>query len=322
MSELSPKALKAIATVEKLMRLAGKNPNEAEAAAASAKAMDLLAKYNLDMSIVEQNSGDKGKREDAKMAGGLYHYQRDLWQALAELNFCMYWNQYRYDKDKSEKRRRPSYTFQHRLVGRTVNVTATRTMAQYLEQTIERLTRERMGGDGKQFFTRYAISYREGIAARVEEKIYERRRHLLAEERAKEKAAEKAARAAGREGVSTSTALTLASLRQSEEDANNDFLYGEGWSAKQRAEALARAEASRIAEEEYTRWAKANPEEAAKEAEELRKRQRAYRPSYGRASYRDTKQRDDGAYYSGYDAGANVSIDPQADGRKNGGLLK
>jgi hypothetical protein len=32
-----------ISKVEKLMRLAGRNPNEAEAAAASAKAMELLA---------------------------------------------------------------------------------------------------------------------------------------------------------------------------------------------------------------------------------------------------------------------------------------
>lgn len=40
--------------VRKLLNLATKNPNEAEATAAAAKAQELLVAYNLDMATVEQ----------------------------------------------------------------------------------------------------------------------------------------------------------------------------------------------------------------------------------------------------------------------------
>lgn len=87
-ADLTDEQRKAIEQVEKLLRLAGKNQNENESAAAAAKAQELLLKHNLDMSIVEQNSGaSSGKREDIKFAGGLYHYQRELWGAVAKLNF-------------------------------------------------------------------------------------------------------------------------------------------------------------------------------------------------------------------------------------------
>lgn len=316
-ADLSPEARRAIEQVEKLLRLAGKNQNENEAAAATAKAQELLVKYNLDMSIVEQNSGaSSGKREDTKFEGGLYHYQRDVWEAVAELNFCMYWNQYQYDDERTKHRRRASFRFQHRVVGRTVNVVATRGMADYLLGAIERMTRERFP-EPSQFFTRRANSFREGLAETVIGKIYDRRRHLLAEDKKKERDAKRAAEKMEREGVSTATGLTL---RKSEEDANIDFLYGEGTSAKwaqQQADAAAEAERE---EAEYTAWAKAHPEEAAKKEEERRKERR--RGGFGRASYRDSKARDYGAYYEGQDKGKGISIDQQAEQRKTAGLLK
>lgn len=266
--DLSPEARKAIEQAEKLFRLAGKNPNQNEAAAATAKAMELLARYNLDMSIMEQSSGaTAGRREDTKFKGGLYHYQRDLWEAVAKLNFCMYWNQYVRDEEKTARRRekdkwaRSAMTFQHRVVGRTVNVTATRVMAEYILGTIERLARERYP-DPAQFFVRAAISYREGMAEAVIDKIYERRKQFLREEQRKEHAAKKRAAEAATKGISTATTLTLASLEKSEHDANIDFIYGEGTSAQwAAAEAAAAAQAAREAAE-YTKWAKAHPEEA------------------------------------------------------------
>lgn len=322
-ADLSPEARRAIEQVEKLLRLAGKNQNENEAAAATAKAQELLAKYNLDMSIVEQNSGaSSGKREDTKFEGGLYHYQRDVWEAVAELNFCMYWNQYKWNKDKPKSRRYPmggGYVFQHRVVGRTVNVVATRGMADYLLGAIERLTRERFP-EPSQFFTRRANSFREGLAETVIGKIYERRQHLLKEDLKKERDAKRAAEKLQREGVSTATGLTLSTLRKSEEDANTDFLYGEGTSAKWAAEEAKRAAAKEKRDREYTAWAKAHPEEAAAKEAERRKERR--RGGWGRASYRDSKERDYGAYYEGQDKGKAISIDPQTEQRKAAGLLK
>lgn len=319
-ADLSPEARRAIEQAEKLFRLAGKNENEHEAAAATAKGMELLARFNLDMSILEQSSGaTAGKREDTKFEGGLYHYQRDVWGAVAELNFCMYWNQYSYDREKSLKRGRRSFKFQHRVVGRTVNVVATRGMADYLLGAIERLTRERFP-EPSQFFTRRANSFREGLAETVIGKIYDRRRHLLKEDQKKERDAKRAAEKLERTGVSTATGLTLSTLRKSEQDANTDFLYGEGTSAKWAAEEAAHAAAAEKREREYTAWAKANPEEAAKKEEERRKERR--RGGFGRASYRDNKERDYGAYYEGQDKGKAISIDPQAEQRKTAGLLK
>lgn len=328
MTDLSQEAQDAVDKVQKLLRLAAKNPNEHEAAAATAKAQELLTAYNLDMATVEQASGGKSKRADEKMSGGLYKYQRDLWQAVAGLNFCLYWNQYAFDPDKTGRSRSPydgsivkrkgGYRFEHRVVGRQVNVVATRHMAEYLEQTIERLTRERLHGDGTQFFTRWAINFREGMAAKIIEKVNARRRKTLSAERRARAAAQAAATAAGRDGASTATALTLSTYIDSETDANLDFIHGEGYSARKAANRAAQAKARAEADAEYTKWAAANPEEAARDEA---KRHKERRRSSWNAGMKEDK-RDHGAYYSGYDAGAGVSIDPQMDGGRKGGLLK
>lgn len=340
--ELSPEAQDAVRKIEKLLKLAAKNPNQNEAAAATVKAQALLAQYNLDMTIVEANSGaSSGKREDAKLKGGLYHYQRDLWRAVADLNFCMYFHIYAFDKNKSRVMKRKidkrwsdqaqgyrpvyertrvqgGYTFEHRIVGRVVNTTLTKTMVQYLEQTIERLTRERLNGDGSQFFTRWAISFREGIAAEIVEKIYDRRKHALAE--AKRKAHDDATRAAATmsKEASTATGLTLVDVAKAEEAANFDFVHGEGAWAQKLARHAKQAEDQRIREERYTKWAKANPEEARKLEEAELKRRR----SYGPRDYKDKKddKRDWGAYKAGGEVGRKVGIDPQTETKVAGRL--
>lgn len=333
MTDLSPEAQTAIRQVEKLLRMAAKHPTEAEGMAAAHKAQELLLKYNLDMATVERGS-DSGKREDAKMKGGLYHYQRDLWGAVAKLNFCLYWNQYVWDKTKVGKRRsrytgrvekvEGGYNFVHRVVGRVVNTTATRVMAEYLEQTIERLTRERLDNNGSQFFTRWAISYREGIAERVIEKIYDRRKDQLKKEQREQREAEKRAQEATAAPFSSATTLTISSYSKSEQEANYDMLYGEGWSARQAADRAERARAAAEAEALYTAWAKAHPEEVAVEAERIRKEARKSRWRGGTRDYKDRKadNRDYGAYKAGHEAGANVSIDQQAGQRKSAGALR
>jgi hypothetical protein len=340
-----------ISKVEKLMRLAGKNPNEAEAAAASAKAMELLAAYNLDISVVDGSEEGGGRRAEEKMVGGFYEFERDLWTRVADLNFCIYWNQHTRawarkhlarvavymaahpehehrssiydDKGLMEKRLRR----EHRLVGRVVNIAATKAMVGYILQTIERLTAERLRerlweGDtlASQMRSRWAVSYREGMAARIAEKLWDRRQVMLQEEEQAQEEARRRAAQAAMAGASTETAITLSSLKESERDANMDFLYGEGWSAKQAAARAARAKAAAEAEAVYTAWAAANPEEAAaEEAKRLKEaRKRSARSYRGRAE----KERDWGAYRAGYERAETVGIDPQAEGRKAAGSLK
>lgn len=325
MAELSNEQQTAIRRIQALFQLAAKNPNEHESLAAAAKAQAMLEQYNLDMATVDANSGDN-RREDAKMRGGLYHFQRELWEAVAQLNFCLYWNQYVWDQDKTGRRRYRSggtykykggYRFVHRVVGRKVNVVATQVMAQYLEQTIERLTRERLRGDGTQFFTRWAISYREGMADRIILKVYDRRQQVMSAER--RKAREAAAKATA--GASTSTALTLADVAKSEYDANVDFIYGEGTSARWAADRAEAAAERQRREQEYSEWAKANPELAKKAEEEERKAAR--RRGAGPKSYADRRRDkiDWGAYKSGEEQGQDVSIDQQADRTRTAGVL-
>lgn len=329
MTELSPEAKKAIETVEKLLRLAAKNPNEQEASSAANKAMELLARHNLDMSAVERNSGDTGKREDDRQRGGLYQWQRDLWKAVAGLNFCMHWTMYTWDKTKIGRRRdrwsgktvkrEGGWRFEHRIVGRKVNVVATRVMSQYLEQAIERLTRERYP-DPTQFFIREAVAFREGIADRVIERVFDRRKAMYHEEERKAREAAKRAAEAGGDGVSTATAITLSSMRKSEHDANIDFLYGEGTSAQWETDRIEAAKEREAAEAEYTRWAKANPDEAKKEEERRHKENRRYW-SRGRQETGRERRQSSGSYHEGRVKGDKLSIDQQTSQRASAGAL-
>ena len=344
-----------IAKVEKLMRLAGKNSNENEAAAAAAKAMELLAAYNLDMGAVERAGGDGGRRAEEKLLGGFYEYERDLWARVAQINFCWYWTQktrvWRTKKAEAEyaalvaanegkeswrardvARHGKVFKSQHRLVGRVHNIAATKAMMEYLLGAIERLTRERLEGRcdplaarsikqqmNTQLWSRWAVSYREGIAYNLAEKLWDRREQQLKEELDARREAERRAAEAGMKGASTETGVTLFSLRKTEDDGNADFLYGAGWSARQ---AAARAEQARLraeADAAYTAWAAAHPEEAAKkereqEKEVAKRSARSYRPA-------QEKARDWSAFRAGHAAGDAIGLDPQAAARKTAGLL-
>lgn len=328
MSEITEEQQEIVSKVEKLLRLAAKNPNQAEAAAATAKAQELLAAYNLDMAAVERNSGDTGKRAQEDLEGGKYEWERDLWRAVAQLNFCIYWNESRtvptplskvkhYVKGKGFV---PAIVVhQHRIVGRTVNIAATKAMASYLQDVIERLTKERCIPAKINLRTRFAMSFREGLTFGIQEKIWDRRQHLMSEE--KRKAHEAAAKAAheATAGASTSTAITLASFSQTEHDENVDFIYGAGTAAKWAADRAEKARARKTAEEEYTRWAAANPKEAAKLERERKKEQE-------RQAKRDARENrfkgDEGAWLAGHAKSKDVSLDLQAEGQKAKGLLR
>lgn len=132
MNELTREQQDIIPKIEKLLNLAAKAGTPEEAASATAKAQELLAKYNLDSAVLETNSGDKGKREQSKVDGGTYSYQRGLWRAVAALNFCFYWSQKYRTPDKvrqnvyvhgkyAGKKYVQVMRRRHAIVGRTVN---------------------------------------------------------------------------------------------------------------------------------------------------------------------------------------------------------
>lgn len=314
---IDPDMQKVVDKVQKLLNLAARGGTEAEATAAAAQAQKLLTMYNLDMATVERSSGEKsGKREEAKVAGGMYLYQRSLWRNVAELNFCLYFTTRNRAERKNGKR---FWQHQHRVVGRTVNTAMTQSMAHYLDQTVERLCRERY--NSAQFFSREAVAYREGMVDRVIEKLQARRQEMVDEETRKKEAAEKADRAAGR--VPTSHALSIVVLEDAETDANMDFLNGEGWSAKKAQRRAERAAEMAEADRQHTEWAKAHPEEAAAQAKKDMEERRRYwndgRRNRERYSKTGAERRAGSAsYYQGYDAGEKIGIDPQARDKNTG----
>lgn len=292
--------------IKKLLRLAGNNPNEHEAAAAMAKAQQEMEKWNLDAGSVERDGGGPGKRQDELVEGGFYLYQQELWEEIAKLNFCMYWSQkvlrergpdgYRRDAQGRISRTKR----QHRLLGSKLNVATTVAMAKYFEGAIERITKEEFPG---RKLDNYVMSFRQGMAYRLREKLRERRFDNLAKEQA---AAEEALK---RKGVSTATALTLSTLKEQEDAANYDHEYGEGAWAKRKVRMAEAAEEARIRREAHTKWAQENPEAARKEEEKRKKeRERLIRS----ASNERFGNVNDGAFWRGADKAKAIGIDPQA----------
>lgn len=314
--------------IEKLLRL-GKSPNPAEAALAMEKAQQIALLNNLSMAQVQAAGGEDGRRQDAKQRGGHYRYQQDLWRAVAELNFCLcmvtaVWVQWPKPRGRGvavADKRTHGWQKQLRLVGKQVNVAATKVMCEYLLQAVDRMCTEQLHGRGEgwaQFYSRWAVSFREGVVGRIVERLEaQREAAVLSEERKQERAAAAAAMA----GVSTATALTITDVKQQEADLNKDFMRGlqPGTTARRRADDAAR-EAKR--EAEYTAWAAANPEEArrkeAEAAEETRKYWARYRGGGGGERERG---KDWSAYKAGYGAGDKLSLHRQAGERPVAGRI-
>ena len=316
---------KIVERVRKLLALAKNNPNEQEAASAAAKAQELLEAYNLEMSDTHETK--VAQRADKKRDGGLYKWQRNIWNGVARLNFCHY---------ISIRGLSAGSVYEHRVIGSHANVLTTELMAQYLQDTVERLAQNwAYQNHYKSVFVKESIAYREGMADRICDKLWERRSKVLEEERTRirEEAAQRAAR---NEADPGSTHLTLVEIISTEADFNNDYLNGWklGTTARNKHESEIRWKAYQAEQERkqkaYEEWAKANPEEAAKleakalreaaewEARNAKKKGRAVRP---RKMTAEEKRRNLPSYEDGWRKGVEVGIDRQVD-KTNKELLK
>lgn len=303
--------------IQKIFRLAEKNPNENEAASALAKGQELLERYNLTYEAVSSANVGSGAREKTAVEGGYWDYERDLWRAVAQLNFCLWWFRRvrNVDRIKNDKGHRSKWLCYHSIVGRKVNVAATKAMASYLLQAANQLTYDQVRGWNDTYkFDNYANSYRRGVIERLCRKLRERRKASVAAE--EERLANQRRSA---DGASTSRAVSLMVYIDKETDANLDFVYGEGYSAREAAAKAEAAAEARRRQEAYTKWAAAHPEEAAERAALAAKALR--HRSGGRSSGRANRRIDVGAYWSGYDAADNLSIDQQVDRSTSAGRL-
>lgn len=306
---------KAIAKVQKLMALAAGNANEHEAALATERAQAILADLNLSMDDLSAADAQKGGRSEERLVGGFYQHERDMWKAIAELNFCFYWTVKVHYDEETAKRERRKYAHHHRLIGRTVNILASKIMADYLLQTVERLTREycELERPWETYHPRSstAVSFRKGAAERLIEMINHRRWEILQAERRK---AEEQARTAAHPGAAPSAnALVVTGLLKSEHEANYDFMHGEGAYAKVLARRARWEEEDRKLEEAHQ--LRLQTDEAYRKEHEKRMRDEARkaRNRKGRA-YREPRFKGDhAAFGAGYDRASSVSLDKQVD---------
>lgn len=304
--------------------------NEAEATAAMSRAQELLAKYNLDMAMIQDSPEQQvtnnatGKREKVKVKrSAMYKWQQHLWKALAEANFCWHWvvdtTEFRWGKDRRVKR--------HVILGSEANVVIVQMMGDYISETIERLVLENYSK--AESLSSSANAWREGCAARLIERIQER--------------AEEMKRKGFTSEGSSCTALAVQDLHEKEYAANYDAQYGAGAYARMKKQ-QADYEAGRAArekrwaderkrrqEEEARRLAGETPEqrerrekaEAKAQAKEAaasaryweRQQHKAYRESVRRA------RRDMVAYAKGSSAAENINLDSQvSSGKPKAGL--
>jgi hypothetical protein len=201
---------------------------EQEALTAMAKAQELLAKYNVDISVVgqrpEPGSPVDAKREQAKSARtAQYDWQEKLMKAICEANFCWHWITEVWETErvmrggKVKKFDRPHKMRRHVVLGSEVNRTVVEMMYGYLIDTIEGLlpypNAERLSND--------AHIWRRGCVDRLCERI-------------KEKAKRMGEIDPTQNTESQTTALAIRSVRDSEYMANYDARYGAGAYARRK----------------------------------------------------------------------------------------
>lgn len=309
---------KIIDKVEKMLRLANNAGTEEEATTAMNMAQEYLAAYNLSLADVDITRGQGARPEAARVKEktqkvALYKWQRHLWKAIAEANFCYYRisTEYHYNK----KNQYVPKTFHHYLIGSEANVITVRLMGEYLEQALSRICPYKPGRDSSRSWN----SWKEGCAARLGERLAQKKAEMLAENRRK---ADEAAKA------NTSTAIALADVFQREDDLNYREMCGEeayqarlcyrnhteGQWVEGCAKCKVRKEFAERAPVIYEEAKPAKPETDAqrrkREEKEARDWQR-YQEKQARANERHWAKRDLGAYYEGQDAGDKIGLNTQ-----------
>lgn len=219
----APDMDKIIARITKLLTRTktDRGSSEAEADTAMKMAQELMAKYNLDMAVIEaaaaskEGNGPVERVKEAMKGRAMYKWQRQLAKYVAEANFCYYmtkttqewrdayykldkdanplgdddkplaktvtaaeWNAMPYHIDQRYTRVDGRYQTTHTniFVGRKNNVITAQLMYQYLTETIEDLVPVT---DNTQRLSRSAMSWKEGCADRLCERLAQRREDLI-----------------------------------------------------------------------------------------------------------------------------------------------
>lgn len=313
-----------IEKIKKLFALANRptgndgTANQDEAASAMAMAQQLLAKYNLDLAQIKDSetkaatANNSGPREKVKISrSAQYLWQQKFWKALAEMNFCFHWVvQVREDHKSSRTGKDYRIAKRHVILGSAANVAVVTMMGEYLTEVLER----ELPYAQQERLSRSALSWREGAAERLIERL-------------QEKAEAMKANGFTQDG-SAVTALAVQDLHVKEYAANYDATYGAGAYARMKAnsarwEKEAQERHDRQAKERATLLAGETPAQRStrerKEAREAAKqeaRDAAWWNRYYRKQERQEARRDLTAYARGIKKANSVNLDAQIKGEK------
>lgn len=219
--------------IRKLLRLAGDaRGNEHETALAARRAAELMEEHGLSTAIIEASGGvaeGRTEKTEGGVARGRAPWMPELMRTVAESCFCLCEVEFATPEGDTQLR----MTF--RLFGRESAVAGAFALADYLKQTIWRLSR---GAERPHYF-------RSGCAERLGERVREGHETALANQRAEvERASREAAARAAHPGAAPSGAALVVILEDyaaAEAEANEELRRGlkPGTLAAERAAAAA-----------------------------------------------------------------------------------
>lgn len=338
--------LKTIERIRKLLALANDGgATEAEAELALARAHQIMSENNLTMATIAasgQASSDARLKERIK-GQAMYRYQVRIMEALCATSYCFVSVVFGSAGKRADKHYRSGHRAKsYQIIGSEGNVASVQIMFEYLMQTMNRLVMTEINNDHRQRMSRYAMSFCDGCAERLADRIQKRHQNYLAEQ--KREANKKAAATKHPAAASTGTDLVVVmeDYEQNEKDLNEDMLWGHPagtTGAKRKLREARRAEAkaagldwdeewyyvhypemtieqakARHAEVKSQRQKLIADETPAKKAKREAKEQAAnerFRRSYQRQQNRELDKRDWSGYVKGKKVGDSIGLDAQ-----------
>jgi hypothetical protein len=141
--------------------------------------------HNISIATIEASADTStvAKRAKERVTGvGRYKWQVALMSGVATANFCVVTEKQRYAAGSNGIGRWVKDGFE--LFGREENVASAIVLFDYLRQTTERLARDYVGGDRHRMLSREATSYKEGCGERLASRVTKRHREAMAAQKA------------------------------------------------------------------------------------------------------------------------------------------
>lgn len=314
---------KVLDRLAKLLALANDHgATEAEAQLAMEMAQRIMAEHNLTTAEVEARGGQGESRDDIHLEGkAMYDYQQQLMSVLGTVNFSLVLIR----RKLTGKRDMPTG---YRIIGRKSNVAAVVNMFEYLNETINRLIRDKY--PSRETLSRHAMSWKFGVSQRLQERLTERHEKML-EEQARTARERQATQQHPSAATSNAVVVVMTDFAQDEKDFNTDLRQGlkPGTTKAQRLEyeanAAARearwAEGQRARDEaEQARLAGMTDKQRAKLEEKAEREWQRWQEQAQRKRDRFWQNKDTSAYFAGRKAGENISLDQQVENKPMKGI--